>query len=133
MRHHRIQEWFLNVVFSKSSRLVEFNHLQATSISRFATHLRETWSVAIKAHIKHCLKDVGKGWFNLNETSDEVYKFSKLRRFLMMINFMMEDHLRNVVTKCLKAYAEGIADAVAADVTIHSVRCFATPCWPVQR
>ena len=77
--------------------------------------------MSVKTHIRTCLKDVGKGWFNTNETSSEVYKFSKLRRFLMMVNFMMEDTLRNVVTKSLNAYAHGIALACEGVVTVYSV------------
>jgi hypothetical protein len=34
---------------------------------------------------------VRKGWFNLDKMSDEVYKFSKLKKFLLYVNFMMED------------------------------------------
>jgi dynein heavy chain len=37
---------------------------------------------------------VGKGWYNLAETNFETYRFSKLRRFLGLVRFGMEDSLR---------------------------------------
>lgn len=39
---------------------------------------------------------VGKGWYNLAETNFETYKFSKLKRFLGLVKFVMEDTLRFV-------------------------------------
>jgi hypothetical protein len=39
-------------------------------------------------------KDVGKGWYNLSESNFETYRFSKLRRFLGLVRFGMEDSLR---------------------------------------
>lgn len=42
-------------------------------------------------------KDVGKGWYNLAETNFEAYRFSKLRRFLGLVRFAMEDSLRYLV------------------------------------
>jgi hypothetical protein len=39
-------------------------------------------------------KDVGKGWYNLAESDFETYRFSKLRRFLGLVRFGMEDSLR---------------------------------------
>jgi hypothetical protein len=42
-------------------------------------------------------KDVGKGWYNLAESNFEAYRFSKLRRFLGLVRFGMEDSLRYLV------------------------------------
>ena len=52
--------------------------------------LKEQWSMAMKNHVRSCLKDVGKGWFNLHESNREVYEHSKLKKFLNMVNFMMQ-------------------------------------------
>lgn len=46
--------------------------------------------MAMKNHVRSCLKDVGKGWFNLHESNREVYEHSKLKKFLNMVNFMMQ-------------------------------------------
>ena len=48
--------------------------LEATS-----TYLRETWSASLKSGVRSALKEVGKGWFNLDERSAEVDAVSKRR------------------------------------------------------
>ena len=40
---------------------------------------------------------VGKGWFNIFETSKETYEFGKLKKFLVLVNFMMQD---TILTMC---------------------------------
>lgn len=40
---------------------------------------------------------MGKGWYNLAESNFEAYRFSKLRRFLTLVRFGMEDTLRLLV------------------------------------
>jgi dynein heavy chain len=80
----------VNATVSKSARLDEFEHGQNSAIAAFATMLKDTWAIAIKNHIKSSLKDVGKGWFNMKDTNRELYDFSKLKRLLTMVNFMMQ-------------------------------------------
>ena len=45
-----------------------------------STYLRETWSASLKSGVRSALKEVGKGWFNLDERSAEVDAASKPRR-----------------------------------------------------
>lgn len=59
-------------------------------------YLRDTWQTTLKAGIKSSFKDVGKGWYNLHESNMETYEFSKLRRFLSLVRFHMEDSMRQV-------------------------------------
>mgnify|MGYP000067473068 CR=1 FL=1 len=113
------QVGFLNSNIMKTGRLDEFEHVQNTAITSFATMLQENWVVTIKNHINNCLKNVGKGWFNLRETSKEVYEFSKLKKFLMMVNFMMQDTLRYFVEDSLTAYAKFLKTACEGVVTIR--------------
>jgi len=51
------------------------------------------------------LKGVGKGWYNLDETRREVYQISKLRCFLEMVRFRMEDTIRFLVIDSLETLA----------------------------
>ena len=44
----------------------------------------------LRSTVHNGLKDVGKGWFNLQEKVSEVYQMSKLKRFLRMVNFVMQ-------------------------------------------
>ncbi len=41
--------------------------------------------------IKDQFSEVGKGWFNMKETSKITYDFGKLKRFLTVIRLMMQD------------------------------------------
>ena len=54
------------------------------------TYLKESWTSALKSAVKSSLKEIGKGWFNLNETRTEVYAMSKLKRFLKMVSTMQD-------------------------------------------
>lgn len=50
---------------------------------------KEGWVSKLEKIIKGSFKDVGKGWFNINEESKETYEFGKLKKFLTLVNFMM--------------------------------------------
>ena len=54
------------------------------------THLKETWVPTLSTSIRHCLVDITKGWFNLEETNWEVYQRSKLKKFLELTKFAMQ-------------------------------------------
>ena len=82
---------------SRSVRIDEFADAQRETSSGVATKLGETWPGAVCGHIKNGLKDVHKGWFDLDEKDDEVYACSKLKRFLACVNLVMQDALRDLV------------------------------------
>ena len=42
---------------------------------------------------------VGKGWFNMKETSKITYDFGKLKRFLTVVRLMMQDTVLSLVKK----------------------------------
>ena len=54
--------------------------------------------------VRHHLRDVKKGWFNIEESSLEVYNFSKIRKFMVRINFIAEDALRDLCYKSTSGY-----------------------------
>ena len=56
--------------------------------------------------ISSSFESVGKGWFNINETSKETYEFGKLKKFLTLVNFMMQD---TVLTLCKKSVYEFVS------------------------
>lgn len=101
---------------TKTSKPDEFEHMELQAITQMAAYLRETWLISLKNSLRNGLKDVGKGWFNLNETKREVYDISKLKKFMTMINFMMEDTLRFLAEDSLSSYSGFICGAVAYQV-----------------
>ena len=84
-----------NVYFSKSQRLEDFEQSQKQAIAGAVNQIKEVWVNAIKGTLLKSFKDVGKGWFNLHETSHEIHDYSKLKRFLNMTRFRMEDTMRS--------------------------------------
>ena len=53
---------------TKSMTDEEFRATQESTLQATVHYLKDTWSSALKSAVKTSLKDVGKGWFNLNET-----------------------------------------------------------------
>lgn len=52
--------------------------------------LKDTWISTLRAAIRTSLRDVGKGWFNLDESNWAVYQISKLKKFMEMVKFIMQ-------------------------------------------
>lgn len=95
-----------NTTISKGVRLEEFEQLQNSNMVQLNSFLKDKWSTALKKCIKDSLGGVGKGWFNLEEKNREVYQFSKLKKFMKMVNFMMEDALRFLVEDSTQKYLD---------------------------
>ena len=60
-----------NVHYTKSSKLQEFEQAQGQATDQVANQVKETWILTLKNLIRSSFKDVGKGWFNLNEQNQE--------------------------------------------------------------
>lgn len=52
--------------------------------------LRDSWLNTLRTAIRSSLLDVGKGWFNMEERSWEVYQISKLAKFMQLVKFAMQ-------------------------------------------
>jgi dynein heavy chain len=82
----------------KVLRIEEFKQLQSSAIQmmKFNTGKDAGWVGKLEKSIKQHFSKVGKGWFNIEENSKETYEFGKLKKFLMMVNFMMQDTVLNL-------------------------------------
>ena len=109
-----------NTYYTKSYRLEEFQQAQTQASDQVSNHLKESWIVTLKNAIRNTFKDVGKGWFNLHEQNQETYEASKLKRFLNMTRYMMEDTLRYLVEENVTKFVEFIERCCAAEVKIVS-------------
>ena len=105
---------------TKSVSDEEFSATQATALEEAVTYLKSNWTSTLKSAIRVSLKEVGKGWFNLQETVSEVYAMSKLRRFLKMVNFIMEDTVVYMAEASLKSYTDFIVARASFDVVVTS-------------
>lgn len=52
-------------------------------------HLKGQWIQNLIKIIKNNFEGVGKGWFNMKETSKITYDFGKLKKFLTLIRLKM--------------------------------------------
>lgn len=87
----------------KPHRLEEFKQLQSSAVSAIKYYTQENgWVGHLQKIIQGSFSDVGKGWFNIHENSKETYEFGKLKKFLTLVNFMMQD---TVLTICHESVA----------------------------
>ena len=52
--------------------------------------LKDSWLTTLRAVVRSSLRDIGKGWFNLEETNWEVYRMSKISKLMESVRFMMQ-------------------------------------------
>jgi dynein heavy chain len=100
-----------HIPMAKTQRLEEFDQTQSQASSQTSLFLKDSWITTLRAAIRTCLRDVGKGWFNLHETNWQVYQISKLKKFMDMVKFSMQDSLRYLVRDSLNAFLQMVLDA----------------------
>jgi dynein heavy chain len=110
-----------NLNFNKAVRLEEFEQLQSQQINQLSQFLREKWLLNLKNSVKSSLRDVSKGWLNLAEKNREVYIYSKLKKFMQMIQFHMQDSLRFCVLHSVANYRKFFLHQTQYKLTIHGL------------
>jgi dynein heavy chain len=103
----------------KVLRIEEFKQLQTSAIQimKFNTG-KEGWVGKLEKSIKQHFSKVGKGWFNIEENSKETYEFGKLKKFLMMVNFMMQDTVLNLCKNSVHEFLEFMLDYIPDETLI---------------
>ncbi|KAJ9594363.1 hypothetical protein L9F63_014205, partial [Diploptera punctata] len=76
--------------FGKFVPLNEFETAQVQNNLVVIKFLKGLWLENITHNITMCLRDVGKGWYNILEKKYEIYEISKLCRMMMAILQRME-------------------------------------------
>ena len=89
----------------------EFLTLQNRAMKTLARQACEDWPSAVTMTVKNGLISVGKGHFDVDMTKSDMYKFSKLRKLLKRINYLMEDSLRVMTTKSLEDWTIFVQNA----------------------
>ncbi|KAM4613811.1 dynein axonemal heavy chain 1 [Polymixia lowei] len=107
-----------HVTFTKPLRLGEFELAQSQIHAQVAMFLRGSWVTTLCNGIRSNLKDIGPGWYSLDESCWVVYKMSKLCKLLSLVRYSLQDSLRFLVQVSLANLAQLLLD------TCHSVlRC----------
>lgn len=117
MRDNRV----FNVKLNKTMRVEEFKQHQNSSISQIKFATRESgWVLRLEKIIKSSFNDVGKGWFYIFEKSKETYEFGKLKKFLTLVNFMMQDTVLNLCKDSVKEFVNYLLDFIPDSTVITS-------------
>ena len=93
-------KYIFNFDIKKSLRLQEFKSKQKANINIIGKKLDE-WVKIIKDALEKFLTGVGKGSFNINVASKEIYEYLKLKKYMTMIKYLMQDVLHDMVTKSM--------------------------------
>ncbi|XP_025602682.2 dynein axonemal heavy chain 1-like [Athalia rosae] len=90
--------------YGKSMTLDEFEQLQTQTTVTVVKYLKEPWLEKITQSVRMCLRDIGKGWFNLDQKYHDVYEVMKLNRFMTLAMLRMQNGLRNLVENSMALY-----------------------------
>ncbi|XP_072745723.1 dynein axonemal heavy chain 1 [Anoplolepis gracilipes] len=93
-------------IYGKSIYLSEFESQQRQETGIVIKYLKETWVEKITQSVRLCLRDIGKGWFDLEQRRHDVYDVMKLKRFMNLIAHRMQNALQNLVEKSIALYLE---------------------------
>jgi dynein heavy chain len=80
------------------------------------------WVGKLAAIIKREFEGVGKGWFNIHETSKETYEFGKLKKFLTLVNFMMQDAVLTMCRESVREFVQYVLGFCPRESQIVSTR-----------
>jgi dynein heavy chain, axonemal len=100
--------------------LDEFKSKQESSITQMLYHLKGAWIEDLIKVIKSNFSMVGKGWFNMQETSKITYDFGKLKRFLTVVRLMMQDTVLSVVRRCFYEFKDYIEESLPKSVIVKN-------------
>ncbi|KAI9175897.1 hypothetical protein H9P43_006261 [Blastocladiella emersonii ATCC 22665] len=99
----------LVVVPVKTMRLDELEAEQTAHMAAQRAWVRGEWAVQVQKTVEAGLAGVGKGWYNTNVASYEVYAMSRLKTFLTAVKFVMEDAMRTLVERTLEGFIAMLA------------------------
>lgn len=76
--------------YGKSMQLSEFESQQQQETGTVIKYLKEMWLEKITQSVRLCLRDIGQGWFDLEQKNHDVYDVMKLKRFMDLIVYRMQ-------------------------------------------
>ncbi|KAG5345241.1 DYH1 protein, partial [Acromyrmex charruanus] len=92
--------------YGKSMYLLEFESQQQQETGTVIEYLKEIWLERIVQSVRLCLRDSEKKWFDLEQKNHDESNIIKLKRFMSLITYRMQDALRDLVKKSMALYLE---------------------------
>lgn len=106
---------------TKSYKPDDFKQVQRGAIISCKNELYVEWCNNICETIKDNLSKVGKGWYNMHETNTETYEFSKLKKFLTIVKFMMQEAILKLAKKSVMLFESKMISNVPVQVDIKTI------------
>ncbi|KAM7402690.1 hypothetical protein PAMP_017906 [Pampus punctatissimus] len=106
-----------NVTLIKPLRLDEFEVIQSQTHTQISLFLREVWVITLSNCIRSNLGSIGRGVYNVNQSSWEMYKISKLYRLMAVVHYKLQDSLRYLVQDSLISLTQLLLDACHSVLT----------------
>ncbi|XP_076646459.1 dynein axonemal heavy chain 1 [Halictus rubicundus] len=94
----------------KTMKLWEFEDMQYLAITTVVKNLKEPWLEKITHSVRLCLRDIGKGWFNLDQKVHDVYDVMKLHRFMNLATLRMQQALRVMVQSSISVFGDSLVN-----------------------
>ncbi|XP_011146850.2 dynein heavy chain 1, axonemal-like, partial [Harpegnathos saltator] len=105
--------------YGKSMPLLEFELHQNLETGTVIKYLKESWLERITQSVRMCLRDLGKGWFNLEQRNHKIYDVMKLKKLMDVIVLRMQTALRDLVYKSIALYVEMLTAPAARTLNVN--------------
>lgn len=99
----------------------DFEGSQNGSITSTTNYLKNQWGETIKKAIMENFQQQPNGpksWYNLNETSKEVYENGKLKKFLTQVKMIMQDTLLGITQRSVNQFVESLLKFLPKEVNV---------------
>lgn len=90
----------------KTASLVNFKSIEESAAKMNVDFLRGVWPIQLANLITMVLRRAGKGWYDIEILTWEIYNLAKIKRFLLLVKFHMESALRRLVENTIKLYSD---------------------------
>ncbi|XP_055077981.1 dynein axonemal heavy chain 1 [Periophthalmus magnuspinnatus] len=106
-----------HITMTKPLWLKDFETLQSQMHTQVNLYLRETWISTVTKVIRSALLKIGRGTYDVNESSWKMYEITKLRKLMNVVRYKMQDALRYLVQNSLTSLTQRIMDACYSTLT----------------
>ncbi|KAL0235780.1 hypothetical protein GEMRC1_002362 [Eukaryota sp. GEM-RC1] len=97
-----------------------FLQTQEAAKNNAVKYVKDVWAMNVRTGIRNNLLQVKQGWYSLQSLSVDIYKISRLKRFLTMIRLRMQDNIRFLVENSLERYVAWLSKAMSPSILINS-------------
>lgn len=104
---HKVGQMSLFTTIShKTASLANFKTIEEATAIKTVDYLRAVWPIQLANLITMVLRRAGKGWYDIEISTWEIYNLAKIKRFLSLVKFHMESALRRMVENSIKLYSD---------------------------